>query len=43
MVKLRVKQLKLLEGYPSDLEKSNVEEGMCALGFKMGFYRMGNL
>ena len=38
--KLKVKQSKLLEGSPSDLEKSNVEEGLRALGFEMGFYHM---
>jgi len=35
--KLKVKQSKLLEGSLSDLEKSNIEEGLCALGFKIGF------
>jgi len=35
VAKLKVKQLKLLEGSPSDLEKSNVEEGLRALGFKI--------
>ena len=38
MAKLRVKQSKLLEGSPSDLGKSNLEEGLYALGFKIGFY-----
>ena len=37
VVKLKVKQLKLLEGSPSNLEKSNIEEGLRALGFKIGF------
>jgi len=37
-VKLKVKQSKLLEGSPSNLEKSNIEEGLRALGFKIGFY-----
>jgi len=32
-----VKLLKLLEGSPSDLEKSNVEY-IHTLGFRMGFY-----
>lgn len=35
--KLKVKQSKLLEGSPSDLEKSNAEEGLRVLGFKMDF------
>jgi len=35
--KLKVKQLKLLEGSPSDLEKSNVKKGLRILGFKMDF------
>jgi len=35
--KLKVKQLKLLKGSFSDLEKSNAEEGLRALGFKIGF------
>ena len=38
--KLKVKQLKLLEGSPSDLEKSNIEEGLYALGFKIWFNRI---
>ena len=38
--KLKVKQSKLLEGSPSDLEKSNAEEGLRALGFEMGFNRV---
>jgi len=37
-VKLKVKQLKLLEGSLSDLEKSNIEKGLRTLGFKIGFY-----
>ena len=37
-VKLKVKQLKLLKGSFSDLEKSNIEESLRALGFKIGFY-----
>jgi len=40
VVKLKVKQLKLLEGSPSNLEKSNIEEGLRALGFKIGFNRI---
>jgi len=40
VVKLKVKQLKLLEKSLSDLKKNNVEEGLCALGFKIGFYHM---
>jgi len=37
VVKLKVKQLKLLEGSPSDLKKSNIEKGLYALGFEIGF------
>jgi len=37
VVKLKVKQLKLLEGFFNDLEKSNAEKGLCALGFEIGF------
>ena len=37
MVKLKVKQLKLLKGSPSDLKKSNITKGIRALGFKMEF------
>ena len=40
VAKLRVKQSKLLEGSPSDLGKSNLEEGLRALGFEIGFYRV---
>ena len=36
--KLKIKQLKLLEESLSDLKESNIEEGLHALGFKMGFY-----
>jgi len=38
--KLKVKQLKLLEESPSDLEKNNVEKGLYTLGFKIGFYHV---
>jgi cell fate (sporulation/competence/biofilm development) regulator YmcA (YheA/YmcA/DUF963 family) len=37
VVKLKVKQLKLLEKSPSNLKKSNIKEGIYTLGFKMEF------
>jgi len=37
VAKLKVKQLKLLEGFFNNLEKSNVKEGLHVLGFKIGF------
>jgi len=41
IVKLKVKQLKLLKESP--IEKSNIEEGLYALGFKIGFYYVEHL
>ena len=40
VAKLKVKQLKLLEEFLSDLEKNNIEEGLCTLDFKIEFYRV---
>jgi len=41
--KLKVKQLKLLEGSPSDLEKSNIKKGLRILGFKIDFNNIKHL
>lgn len=38
IVKLKVKQLKLLKGPPSNLEESNIKKGVHTLGFKIEFY-----
>jgi len=41
--KLKVKQLKLLEGSSSNLEKSNIEKGLRVLGFKIDFNSVKHL
>ena len=43
VAKLKVKQLKLLKGSFNNLEKSNVQKDLRALGFKMGFYYIKHL